>query len=307
VTNLPYTRRRFVHSTAISMAGAALACASKSQAQPVKNNLDLQGEIGITTGSFMKHLSIEPMAGKLCLLDLPKIMRDEWGMRVMDVMTATLASMEQPYLDDLRNRADKHGVVITNLKMNQLDIDMGSDDRAERERALQVYRQTIDVAHRLGCRWVRPLPKLKRTDLQNDVDSYRRLIEYAAPRGISILVENFGWMQSEPQAIPKLIEAIGNGVDACPDTGNWTDEAREAGLKNAFPLAVTCDFKAMAFDEQGNHPQYDLRKCFQLGWEAGFRGPWCIEHFSPSWEQMRTEIVVLRDRLKLWASEFKKS
>ena len=41
----------------------------------------------------MRHLTVEPQAGKLRLLDLPRIMRDELGMRVIDLMTATLPSL----------------------------------------------------------------------------------------------------------------------------------------------------------------------------------------------------------------------
>ena len=33
------------------------------------------------------------------------------------------------------------------------------------------------------------------------------LIDYAGERGIGVLVENFGWMQGDPDAIPNFIAA----------------------------------------------------------------------------------------------------
>lgn len=68
-------RRDFLRSSlGCAAIGAAAGIASTSP------HPSLAGEIGITTGSFMRHLSPERAEGKLRLLDLPKIMRDELGM-----------------------------------------------------------------------------------------------------------------------------------------------------------------------------------------------------------------------------------
>ena len=62
----------------------------------------LENEIGLTTGSFMKHLE----AGEFRIIDLPKIMRDDLDMRVLDLMTRTLESFKPGYLDQLREGAE---------------------------------------------------------------------------------------------------------------------------------------------------------------------------------------------------------
>lgn len=262
----------------------------------------LHKEIGVTTGSFMKHLSVEAQPGKLRLLDLPAIMRNELDMKVIDLMTATLASMTPDYLNQLRDRADAHGCMLTNLKMNQPGLDMASPDAAVRRQALDEYRRTIDAAERLGVRWVRPIPGREKPDLSILAASYRELINYAAPKGIELLIENFGWIQSAPDAIPRVIAAVGKGLHAQPDTGNWKDDVRYDGLARAFPHAVSCDFKAFEFDAQGRHLRYDLKRCFQTGWDAGFRGPWCIEHFAPDLKRLLGEMIAIRDDLRSWMS-----
>jgi predicted transcriptional regulator len=289
-----FSRREFAGAATSAALAATVFAQEKSQSP----HRDLHGEVGVTTGSFMRHLTDEPQEGKLRLLDLPKILRDELGMRVIDLMTATLPSLEPASLDAFRKKADETGCILTNLKMNQRGLEMASPDRAMRDKSLAEYKRTIDAAARLGCRWVRPLPGPDRPDLQRLAASYRELIDYAAPKGISLLIENFGWMMDDPEAIPTVVQAVGAGLAASPDTGNWTDRARFTGLAKAFPHAVTCDFKAFQLEPDGSHPKYDLQRCFQIGWDAGFRGPWCLEHFHTTLSGLLAGMIQLRDFLK---------
>jgi hypothetical protein len=289
-------RRDFLRAACGIVAGTPLL----SRAAVAPKAFLLAGEVGITTGSFVRHLTGEPRDGKLRLLDLPRLMSEELDMRVIDLMTATLASMEPDYLDKLRTAADRSGCALTNLKMNQPGLDMASPDEAPRRRALDEYKRTIDAAARLGVRWVRPLPTAMRPDIKVLAASYRELIDHGANRGISLLIENAGWMKGGADAIPAVIKETGPGLHAQPDTGNWTDAARYDGLAKAFPLAASCDFKAFTLEPDGGHKPYDLQRCFQIGWDAGFRGPWCIEHNHSDYRQLLREMAVLRDRLHEW-------
>src|SRR5436190_13778524 len=192
-------RRTFLQ--ALPMAAALPRMLHAADVSPTS----LHGELGITTGSFMRNIT----DGKFRLLDLPRIMRDELGMKVIDLMTATLASMEPAYLDQLRGEAEKAGCILTNLKMNQKGLEMASPDAAVRKQAMDVYKQTIDDAKRLGVRWVRPLPGAKRPDFKLLAISYHELMDYAGERGIGVLIENFGWMQGDPDALPAVIKETG--------------------------------------------------------------------------------------------------
>jgi hypothetical protein len=261
----------------------------------------LSSEVGVTTSSFGAHLSSDPSAGKFTLLDLPRIMRDELDMRVIDLNTSPLASLDSKYLDRVRDSCESRGCILTNLKLNQPGLDMNSRDSATREKALAQYKLSIDAAQRLGIRWARPLPLKETPDMELHVTSYRELADYAQERGIQMLVENYGWMAADPESVPKLIQAVGRNLAACPDTGNWeNDTVRYAGLAKAFPFAVTCDFKARELGSNGEHAAYDLRRCFQIGWQAGFRGPWCLEHAHRDRQQLFRELGMLRDLLRGW-------
>ena len=282
-------RRRFLQALPLTLTAAAVPA--------------LPRELGITTGSFVRHLVETAQPGKLRLLDLPRLMRDELDMRVIDLMTATLVSLEPKYLEQLRQAAADAGCVLTNLKMNQKGLDLAAADEKLRRESIAVYRRTIDAAAVLGVRWVRPLPGPKAPDLKLLVPSYRELIDYAGEKGIGVLIENFGWMQGDPDAIPNVIQAVGSDLKSQPDTGNWTDAARYDGLTKAFPFAVSCDFKARDFAADGTHEAYDLKRCFDIGWQSGFRGPWCFEHFHNDLPQLFREMAQLRDMLRRWIQD----
>ncbi len=264
----------------------------------------LAGEVGITTSSLSGHIATQPATGKFTLLELPRIMRDELDMCVIDLNTSTLKSVDAKYLELVRRAADECGCVLTNLKMNQRGLDMNSREKSVRDRAIEAYKRSIDAAARLGLRWARPLPLKERPDMKIHVSGYQELAEYAADRDIQMLVENFGWMQSDPESVVRLVKAIGHDVVACPDTGNWdSNEIRYAGLAKTFPLAVTCDFKARQLGANGEHALYDLKRCFEIGWKAGFRGPWCLEHANQDRKTLFRELAMLRDVLRGWMKE----
>ena len=261
------------------------------------------GEIGLTTGSFFRHIAFAPGdPKKIQMLDLPKIMRDELDMRVIDLLNRTMNSFEPKYLEKLRKAADDHGCFFTNLKCNQKEANIASPDQSIRKAGIKIYRESIDAAELLGCRWIRPtMGPGKNSDRTLIKESLREMIDYAAPKGISILIENVGWVGRDPDAIPEIIKLVGKGLDASPDTGNWPDdETRTLGLKKAYPLAVTSDFKAFQLEEDGSHPKYDLENCFRLGWEAGYRGPWCIEHFNEDLKGLIAGFGKVRDMLRGW-------
>jgi hypothetical protein len=291
-------RRHFLATFAAAATGILGGSTVSHAADEKPKNADLVGQMGITTGSFTRNIA----AKKFAVIDLPKIMRDELDLKVIDLMTATFPYKSRDYCERFRKAADDAGRIVTNLKMN-LEFDIADRDPSARQAAMVAFKEAIDSAAVLGCRWVRPTPSPKTPDMKLLADGYRELIEYAAPKGISLLIENNGWLKNDPTAIPRVIEAVGAGIASQPDTGNWTPQARYEGLQKAYPLAVSCDFKAFKLGPNGEHADYDLRRCFDIGWKAGFRGPWCFEHFHEDLSQLLKEFVLLSDLLRKWSKE----
>lgn len=305
-----HTRRTWLKRTAVGAAITALPCSASgavertaTSADERRRGVDLRGLFGVTTGSFMRHLSIDARPGKLRLLDLPQIMCDELDLPVIDLMTRTLASLDADYCDKFRTAAERAGRTITNLKMNLEQVDLASADDELRRRSLAEYKQTLDVAARLGCRWARPATTSNPQDIARLVAALDELADYAEPKGISLLIENNGWIRSDPAALPTIVERLRGRVAVQPDTGNWTNEKRWDGLARAFQHAVTCDFKATNLGPDGEHEAYDLRRCFDVAWKAGFRGPWCFEMFHDDLPRLFRSMVKMREMLTAWTAE----
>ncbi len=305
------SRRSFLNSAVRSATVAAAAgtffppahreASAQVQVGPLGN--PLAGEVGITTSSLSGHLAEKTADGKYTLLDLPTLMRDELDMRIIDLNTSTSGQANFRDLEALRAKAEQKGCILTNLKLNQSQLDMNSRDKSVREHALAEYKRSIDAAAVLGLRWARPLPRKERPDMAIHIASYRELADYAADRQIGMLVENYGWMQSDPGSMAELIEKLGHDIAACPDTGNWDADIRLDGLRRSFPYAVTCDFKARDIGPGGEHPLYPLEECFRIGWAAGFHGPWCLEHAHRDRSKLLKDLAVLRDLLRGWIRE----
>lgn len=311
------SRRDFVRSSVVACGGAGVAEGYPASERPAIDDAvapdrhqtteQLRDAVGLVSASAAAQMSGRALGRQFTLLELPQILSEELNLTVVDLNTLSFPSFEtvQPaYLEKLRAAADKAGCILTNLKLNQRGLDMNSVDVAVRRRAIDEYKRSIDIASQLGCRWVRPLPLKQKPNEAIHVASYQELCDFAAERNVTLLVENFGWMQADPDSVQRLVTAIGRNVAACPDTGNWnSNEIRYAGLARSFPLAATCDFKAKRLSPTGEHADYDLKRCFDIAWDAGFRGPWAIEHGNVNTKRFLAEIRLVRDMLRTWTRE----
>jgi len=259
-----------------------------------KKKSSLDGIVGITTGG---GLGKKRQRGEITLMSLPKYMRDELGMRLIDLNTRWLKSYHSEYLQEARAAAETAGCFFTNLKINHSFGDLYSSDSVERANALSNGRHLIDAAKILGTHWIRfNVPK---TAVVAPL-AHQKLAAYAEQQGIQLLAENGGWLAKDPNSITSVVKAIGQNIAPCPDTGNWDDDVRDQGLRNSFPGAASCDFKAYELTADRQHPKYDLKRCFDIGWQAGFRGPWVIENMHDSDKTFASDTVYIRDLLKKW-------
>jgi len=303
--SLPHSRREFI-ALSSTLAGGLVLAARGATAR----NDAWAGEVGVTTSSFFRQMTKGATDRYFDLFDLPKVMRDELGMKIIDLNTGTLETHDPAQLDRFRRALDDAGCAATNLKINMtrlgikvLDLPIEHPDPSTRAKAIEGYREWIAAARRIGARWVRPFLGEKRPDPAVLTESLGKLADMAEPLGVTIVLENGGWIQGDPEAIPRLVKALRGRIAATPDTGAWAKEVREAGLAGAFPHAVSCDFKVGRLGPKGEHPAYDLRRGFELGWQAGFRGPWCIEHNGETTKDLFRELAWIRDQLKLWMRE----
>jgi sugar phosphate isomerase/epimerase len=294
----PWSRRTFLHFGAIGLTAATVRAANPPRRPP------LEELVGVNTSSFARQNRATETAQRIDPFDVPRILRDEVDVRVIDLVSTMLGTRDHTTLARFRAEADRHGCVITNLKVNDRTLAFESEDAAARRHALDEYKRWIEAAAVLGVRWLRPFPAAATPPKwETLVASYRELAEHAESHGILLLIENYRWLEDQPDAIPRLVRDLPGRVAAQPDTLNWVnDDVRRRGLELAFPHAVSADFKVRELGPNDEHPAYDLRACFELGRRAGFRGPWCIEHVHADRATLLRELRHIAEMLRTWAA-----
>lgn len=295
------SRREFLAAGAalLSTGGISVGAEAPPELKPIPLPI-FERQLGITMSSAGRLEESE----KISIVDWPKVLREELDMRILDLNSGVIETHDPTYLYQVREAAEKNDCLLTNMKINRADVDVGNADPEVRQAAVVECKRWIEACARLGVRWARPLPLKTKPDMKGFIDAYRELAQFGADRGVRLVVENYGWMDADPNAVPKLLDAVGMDVAAAPDTGNWADDkARYAGLAKMFPRAVTCDFKAGKLGPKGEHTAWDLKRCFDIGWDAGFRGPWCFEHANTSRKELFRELTLLRDMLRGWIAE----
>ena len=190
-------RRSFLGRSATVVAAAVTAVPSFAATggdQPES----LVRVIGITTGG----LNHQRETGSLTVFTLPKFMRDELGMQLINGNTRWLQSYDRTYVERVRETAEAADCYFTNLKVNHRFGDLSAADADERNRAMSHARQLIKAAKTLGARWIRfPVPKIAVAGDESKFAAHRELAAFAGEHGVQLLVENGGWMKSDAESI----------------------------------------------------------------------------------------------------------
>ncbi|TAK21763.1 MAG: sugar phosphate isomerase/epimerase [Chloroflexota bacterium] len=198
----------------------------------------------------------------------------------------------------------KAAIARNSLNVVSMPIDAGNISIADptyREDDLREIEGWMDFAADLGVRYVRANAQsyVARDEvlgpLSVTIDSYGRLCDHAARRGMVMTIENHGGMTVDPDVILAIIAGVGgNRLKVCMDTGNFPpiqshqmNPVPPTGLDPAplyrdlakiAPYTAIIHAKSIWFDGAGNHLVYDLAHTLRLTRDAGFTGPVSIEY-----------------------------
>ncbi len=237
-------------------------------------------------------------AGALALLDLPAALRDH-GYTDLDICHFHLPRADDAYLAELRARFATAGTRPLTLLVDEGDI--GAADAAARERDMMLIRAWIDVAARLGARYVRVIAG--ETDagpgddaIQRSADALSALAAYARDRSVGVITENWRALAATPENVRAVLAATGDAVGLCADFGNYTGAGKYDALRMILPCAVTVHAKA-EFAADGAMGEADFRRCLALAQEAGFDGPYILIFSGPGdeWAGIAREAAVVND------------
>jgi sugar phosphate isomerase/epimerase len=276
-----FSRRRFLGALIAGLPVAALSRGRPGAAAPGDDPL-----FRISLAEWSLHRTLQ--SGGLTNLDFPRVARVDYELDAVEYVNQFFKdrATDRAYLADLARRAEDHGVTSL-LIMCDGEGALGDADDAARGRAVENHYRWVEAAWFLGCHSIRVNAQSAGTpEEQRDraADGLRRLTEFAAPRGINVIVENHGGLSSNGAWLASVIRRVNHPrCGTLPDFGNfrvaddeWYD--RYVGVAELMPFAKAVSAKSHEFDAQGNEVRTDYERMMRIVLDAGYRGYVGIEY-----------------------------
>src|SRR5687767_5711440 len=260
-------RRKFLENS-VALGAAGLITPSFMQEQT--NNTAIappKDDISLAEWALVEEIR----AGKWKNLDFPRIAREDFGLNGIEFVNTLFEVPTEGYLKKLKQNAANHGVTMVLVMVD--DEGDGCSDTKEGRKQFEInHRKWVDIAHYLGCHAVRtncrgPQNANKTDALKWAAESYDKLLEYAKPANISIVIENHGGVSNDPDWMVDLMKKVKN-----PAFGTYPDWRRPApDFDNYVYLQKTLPYaKGMSYR---NQPTEELTaKMIKLSRDAGYRG-----------------------------------
>ena len=272
-------RRGFVTHGVAAVAALGLPFSPPRKAQPL---------FRISLAQWSLHRTIR--AGELDPLDFPRFAREWVGLDAVEYVNQFFADRARDHLfmDELRRRAVGSGVRSL-LIMIDGEGRLGDPDETARSRAIARHHPWVDAALRLGCHSIRVNADTGDVESPEEAaalaaDGLARLTDYAADRGLNVLVENHGGLSSDGAWLAGVMRRVDHPrCGTLPDFGNFTlrdgdryDPYR--GVEELMPHARAVSAKSYDFDADGRETTIDYGRMMRIVVEAGYDGHVGIEY-----------------------------
>ncbi len=196
----------------------------------------------------------------------------------------------QNLLEILKMKSEEYQVKNV-LIMVDGEGNLGASDVEERMQAVENHKKWVDAAAFLGCHAIRvnASGKGSKEEVANAaIDGLGKLSDYAAKKGINVLVENHGGYSSNAKWLANVMKTVGKpNCGTLPDFGNFcltngygsinSKECKEVydiyqGVAEMMPYAKAVSAKSYYFDNNGKQPKIDYVKMLQVVKDAGYTG-----------------------------------
>jgi sugar phosphate isomerase/epimerase len=254
-------------------------------------------DLKISLAQWSLHKAFQ--AGDLDAADFPIIASRDYDLYAVEYVNGFYADVvtDQNYWKNLRKTADSVGVTNLLIMVDE-EGDLGSEDPAQRQQAVENHYKWLDAAAILGCHSIRvnAFGEGNQEEMKEYMtDALKRLGAYAAKLDLNVLIENHGLNSSDGQWVASLMEAVDMpNVGTLPDFGNWCtshkwgsiqkgkdcDQAYNIyeGVRELMPYARGVSAKSYDFDDSGKESNIDYDKMLSIVKDAGFSGYIGIEY-----------------------------
>jgi sugar phosphate isomerase/epimerase len=266
-------RRTFIQTSALASLG--LNSVSGRNTFRFKTISDLK--ISITPWSLMRtgYGGEDPKG--IDVFDYPKVAQSLGFKHIDHEMFHFPPNLNEDHLNTMNENCRKAGVQSAVFLTGGVG-DIGDSDKTKRKKALDTYRPWIDVAAKLGCKAMRnvcgehiSIPHKEK--LKYAIEGVTELGEYAASKGLDLLIENHNGYSSDPEWMISLMEKVNlKNVGILGDFTNWTLERNPdtfypdpyKGIELLAPYIRAVSAKSENFDSQGEETSINYKRMFEI-------------------------------------------
>ena len=164
----------------------------------------------------------EVREGKWKTSDFPRIAREDFDINGIEFVSTLFEVPTFSYLKALRRNAERDNITMVLIMVDD-EGETCTPDKDERIQTAINHRKWVEIAAYLGCHAIRtncrgPRDAPKHEALEWAADSYNRLLEYAAPAGIRVLIENHGGFSNDADWMVSLFRNVDH-----PSFGSYPD------------------------------------------------------------------------------------
>lgn len=214
-------------------------------------------------------------SGKWKTLDFPKIAREDFDIKGIELVNTLFEVPTYEYLTTLKGKAADYGVEMVLIMVDD-EGDGCAPEKSERDQFVINHRKWIDIANFLGCHAIRTncrgIGVEKSAALNIAAETYHRLLIYASEAAIKVVIENHGGLSNDPDWMTQLVKTVDHPLfGTYPD---WREPADD--FDNVAYLEKTVAFaKGMSFRNQPT--EEGTKHMIEICQNAGYAGWYGIE------------------------------
>ena len=234
--------------------------------------------------------------GKWTTLEFPRVAREAFDINGIEFVSTLFELPTYSYLKKLRSDAEKYNVTMVLIMVDDEGETCDSNKEGRIQSAIN-HRKWVDIAKFLGCHSIRtncrgPRNAPKERALEWAADTYQRLLDYAAPMGVRVCIENHGGLSDDADWMVDLFKRVNH-----PFFGSYPDWRGPSSrfdnytyLQKMLPYAVGMSYRNQPTEEQ-------TARMIRLCRDSGYRGWYGIE--SSGRDGIRQGKELLKKYLKI--------
>ncbi len=259
----------------------------------------------ISIAEYSLHRMIE--AGDLDPRDFGPFCKEKFGVDAVEYWMGPYADKgsDLAYLGEMHKKTVDAGVKGLLIMCDIAGGDLGTPDATNRKIVVEKHYEWVEAAKRMDCHSIRVNARSegsREEQAKLAADGLRNLSEFAAPRGINVIVENHGGFSSDGAWLAGVIKSVGlPNCGTLPDFGNFRIDENNVydkyqGVAELMPYAKAVSAKSHVFDAAGNEAEIDYLKMMKIVLDAGYHGYVGVE-WEGSVPESEVEGTLLTKRL----------